>query len=66
LAGAAEADDELLPEPHPAAAPASTTAAPIAAAGLVIFTARSPFLLCLSVPLLRADPPAGPLPGRRL
>src|SRR5258708_13805556 len=45
LAGAAEADDdELALEPHPAAAaPASTTAAPTAAADLVSFTARSPF-----------------------
>jgi hypothetical protein len=43
LAGAAElADDEELPlEPHPAAAPASTTAAPIMAADLVNFTALS-------------------------
>ena len=45
----------LLPEPQPAAAaPASATAAPIAAADLVSFTARSPF-------------PAGLVdPGRRL
>src|SRR5690242_9335627 len=56
FAGADEpADDELPPEPHPAAAaPASTTAAPIAAADLVSFTARSPF-------------PAGLMdPGQRL
>jgi hypothetical protein len=39
LAGAADPDDELPPEPHPAAAPASTTAVPIAAADLVMFTA---------------------------
>src|SRR5215831_938291 len=45
LAGAAAPDDGELPlEPHPAAAaPASKTAAPIAAADLVSFTARSPF-----------------------
>src|SRR5215469_13980824 len=44
LAGAAAPDDELALEPHPAAAaPASKTAAPIAAADLVSFTARSPF-----------------------
>src|ERR1700726_1846857 len=44
LAGAAEVDDdELAPRPQPAAAPASTTAAPIAPADLVSFTSRSPF-----------------------
>jgi len=43
LAGADEELGELLLEPHPAAAPASATAAPIAAAVLVTFTsARSP------------------------
>src|SRR5215469_16233985 len=46
LAGADEADDELLLEPQPAmpaAAPASATAAPNAAADLVKVTDRSPF-----------------------
>jgi len=46
LAGADEAVDELLVEPQPAipaAAPASATAAPNAAADLVKVTDRSPF-----------------------
>src|SRR5215467_3082993 len=43
LAGAAEELDEPPLEPQPAAAPASAMAAPIAAAALVCFTARSPF-----------------------
>jgi hypothetical protein len=46
LVGAAAAADELLLEPQPAipaAVHASTTAAPMVAADLVRFTARSPF-----------------------
>jgi hypothetical protein len=43
LAGAAEADVELLLDEHPDATPASKRTAPTAAADLVIFTARSPF-----------------------
>ena len=44
LLGTAEPPDELLlPEPQPAAAPASMAAAPNAAADLVNFTAGSPF-----------------------
>jgi hypothetical protein len=38
LAGAADDDELLLLEPHPAAAPASRAAAPNAAADLVSFT----------------------------
>jgi hypothetical protein len=46
LGTAAEPPDELpLPEPQPAAAPASMAAAPNATAGLVNFTAGSPFRL---------------------
>src|SRR5271165_5616625 len=49
LAGADEPDDELALEPQPAmpaAAPASATAAPNAAADLVKVTDRSPSRLC--------------------
>jgi hypothetical protein len=61
LAGAAVPDDdELALEPHPAAAaPASKTAAPITAADLVSFTARSPFpAVSRGSSVLRAGAPA--------
>jgi hypothetical protein len=47
LLGTAEEPDDglLLPEPQPAAAPASMAAAPNAAADLVNLTAGSPFRL---------------------
>ena len=65
LAGAEEPELDVPLEPQPAmpaAAPASATAAPIAAADLVKFTARSPFP-ALSVAEPR--PPGGRLrPGR--
>jgi hypothetical protein len=58
LAGADEADGEPLePQPAmPAAAPASATAAPNAAADLVKVTDRSPFpAVSAEVDVLRAD-----------
>jgi hypothetical protein len=64
LAGAEDPDpdpDEPLLEPHPAipaAAPASMTAAPAAAADLVRLTARSPFP---AVPVAELRPPGGRL-----
>jgi hypothetical protein len=65
LAGAAEADDdpELLLLPQPAAAPASATAAQIAAADLVSFTARSPFRATLAQARLPAARPLRPKVG---
>ncbi len=61
LAGAAEEFDEPPLEPQPAAAPASAMAAPIAAADLVSFTARSPFPASRGRTSSGRTPPAGPV-----
>ena len=69
LAGADEPDDELLLEPQPAmpaAAPASATAAPNAAADLVKVTDRSPFpAVSAEVTSSGRTSPAGLWPGGR-